>query len=269
MGMWQGASTLDEGDGHGRQTPLRPGLFMGKGCSQGRGEEFWGYAPSCLPNACLRSLPFRLVLSQSIPPLSLSQQDNVCIPPCPFSAIPELGKHLGPLSTPKAAATQLTPLGLCSTEPPLMGPPFSITSKPRSHAAPRCSSGSLEHHCTKSPPPRAQIHPGASHHEAGQAPSWILHPKSSPPVGARGGKAAEAASTSIKADTPRARGRGLLVTRPRGRQPAVGTSPPTISGLLCAMQNVTCPAAASPSRRSHPPGIRARRLFSPVLRWFG
>lgn len=73
----------------------------------------------------------------------------------------------------------------------------------------------------------------------------------------------------VKADTLQARGRGLLVVRPRGRQPAVGTSWSTVSGLLCAMQNVTCPAAASPSQRSHPPGIRAGRLFLPVLRRFG
>lgn len=48
--------------------------FRGKGLLPGgRGEEFWGYASSCLHNACLRSLPFSPVLSQLIPPLSLSQ----------------------------------------------------------------------------------------------------------------------------------------------------------------------------------------------------
>lgn len=158
-------STLDGGDGHGWQTLLQPGLSMGKGCFQATGEEFWGF--SCLHNACLRSLPFSPVLSWPIPPLSLSQQGDVCILPRPFSAPPELGKHLGALSTPKAAATQLTPLGLCSTEPPLMGPHFSITSKPRSHETPHCSSRSMGHRCTKSPSPRAHIHPEASHCEAG------------------------------------------------------------------------------------------------------
>lgn len=81
-------SILDGGDGHGRQTLLQPGLFMGKGCFQGRGEEFGGYIPSCLHNACLRSLPFSPVLSWPIPPLSLSQQGDVCILPCP-SLLPQ------------------------------------------------------------------------------------------------------------------------------------------------------------------------------------
>lgn len=86
----------------------------------------------------------------------------LCPPPPP-----ELGGYLGALSTPKSAATQLTPLDLCSTEPPLMGPHSSITSEPRSHAASRCGSGSLGHRRGRSPPPRAQIHPRASHREAG------------------------------------------------------------------------------------------------------
>ena len=160
-------STLDGGDGHRRQTLLQPGLFMGKGCSRGKGEEIWGCAPSCLHNACLRSLPVSLVLSQPIPPVSLALQVDACIPPRPFSAPPELGEHLGALSTPKAAATQLTPLGPCCTEPPLKGPRFSTTSEPRSHEAPHGGSGSTGHRCTKSPPPRAQIHLGASQREAG------------------------------------------------------------------------------------------------------
>ena len=41
--------------------------------------------------------------------------------------------------------------------------------------------------------------------------------------------------------------------------------------LLCAMQNVTCPAAASPSPRSHPPGTSAQtvRVMFVLLRAHG
>lgn len=57
-------------------------------------------------------------------------------------------------------------------------------------------------------------------------------PQILPTHGSKGRKGSRSSLTSGKADTLRVRGGGLLVTRPQGRQPAVGMSQATISGLF-------------------------------------